>query len=86
MITGLGITGAIYTAAGLANADGAAATIFWGAAVLCLVVAAIAAVTYRPASEVPDSHATEAALDGRAVGARLSTAAAGDSSGVKVND
>jgi predicted MFS family arabinose efflux permease len=86
VITGLGITGAIYTAAGSANADGAAATIFWGAAVICLVVAAIAVVTYRPAAEAPDSQAPEAALEGRVVGARLSTAAAGDPSGLKVSD
>ena len=80
VITGLGITGAIYTAAGAANADGAAATIFWGAAVICLVVAAIAAVTYRRASGAAESHAPEAALEGRAVGARLSPAA-GDPTG-----
>ena len=86
VITGLGITGAIYTAAGTANADGAAGTIFWGAAVICLVVAAIAALTYRPAPVVPEAQAGEASLEGRAVGARLSTAAAGDSSGVQVSD
>jgi EmrB/QacA subfamily drug resistance transporter len=86
VITGLGITGAVYTAAGAAHADGAAATIFWGAAVICLVVAAIAIVTYRPAPDEPRSHASEAALEGRAVGARLSTTAAGDPPGVKVSD
>jgi EmrB/QacA subfamily drug resistance transporter len=86
VITGLGITGAISTAAGTANADGAAGTIFWGAAVICLVVAAIAALTYRPAPVVPEAQAGEASLEGRAVGARLSTAAAGDSSGVQVSD
>ena len=73
-------------AAGSANADGAAATIFWGAAVICLVVAAIAAVTYRPTSEVAESNPTEAALEGRAVGARLTTAAAGDPAGVPAGD
>jgi EmrB/QacA subfamily drug resistance transporter len=86
VITGLGITGALNTAAGTANADGAAGTIFWGAAVICLVVAAIAALTYRPAPVVPEAQAGEASLEGRAVGARLSTAAAGDSSGVQVSD
>jgi predicted MFS family arabinose efflux permease len=86
VITGLGITGAIYTAAGTRNADGAAATIFWGAAVICLVVAAIAVVTYRPVPVEPESHPSGATLEGRAVGARLSTAAAGDPSGVKVGD
>ena len=47
VITGLGVTGAVYTAAGASGGDGAAALIFLGAAAVCLAVALIAAVTYR---------------------------------------
>jgi len=52
VITGLGITGAVYTAAGSSGADGAAAAIFAGAAVVCVVVAMIATLTYRKQREV----------------------------------
>jgi EmrB/QacA subfamily drug resistance transporter len=48
VITGLGITGAIYTAAGTTTVDTATAIIFGGAAAICLVVGLIALVTYRP--------------------------------------
>jgi EmrB/QacA subfamily drug resistance transporter len=71
VITGLGITGAIYTAAGTSRADGAAASIFEGAGVICLVVAVIAVVTYRTRVVTPDPHAAaDVALEGRAVAAR----------------
>ncbi len=63
VITGLGITGAIYTAAGAARADAATASIFAGAAVICVVVAVIAAMTYRASREEP---VPEASLEGRA--------------------
>ncbi|MHB8490563.1 MAG: MFS transporter [Candidatus Dormibacteria bacterium] len=66
VITGLGITGAIYTAAGSSRADVAAASIFGAAAVICVVVAAIAGITYRPARAVPDPHLiADVPLDGR---------------------
>ena len=51
VITGLGITGAIYTAwtAGVAaRGDAVAAALFAGAAGVCLVVAVIAVVIHRP--------------------------------------
>ena len=68
VITGLGITGAIYTASGSAHADAAASSIFGAAAVICVVVAAIAAVTYRTTPrESEPSRAVEASLEGRAV-------------------
>ncbi|MFZ2033978.1 MAG: MFS transporter [Candidatus Dormiibacterota bacterium] len=54
VITGLGVTGAIYTAAGSARSDAATAGIFGGAAVICVVVAAIARVTYGAGSAAPD--------------------------------
>jgi EmrB/QacA subfamily drug resistance transporter len=67
VITGLGITGAIYTAAGSSRADGATASIFGGAAVICIVVVAIAVVTYRTNQEAPDPQPmAEASLEGRA--------------------
>ena len=56
VITGLGITGAVYTAAGASRADVATASIFGGGAVICVVVAAIASVTYRPLRAVTDPH------------------------------
>ena len=67
VITGLGITGAIYTAAGSSRADVATASIFAGAALICVVVAAIAGVTYRVREEaVVDRHpVTEVVLEGR---------------------
>jgi predicted MFS family arabinose efflux permease len=68
VITGLGITGAIYTAAGSSRADGATASIFGAAAAICIVVAAIALVTYRANQESPDPQPiAEASLEGRAV-------------------
>lgn len=73
VITGLGITGAIYTAAGSSRADAATASIFGGAAVICLVVAAIAAATYRTRSEVQDPQwepGLGASLAGRALRSR----------------
>jgi len=70
VITGLGITGAIYTAAGSSKADAATASIFGAAAVICVVVAAIAAVTYRTTPEAPDPERdAEASLEGRVVSA-----------------
>lgn len=52
VIMGLGITGAIYTAAthnpGAAGADAAAAAIFCGAGALCVAVAALSGLMYRP--------------------------------------
>jgi len=52
VITGLGITGAIYTAAthgaGSSVADAGAAAIFTGAGILCVGVAALAWLMYRP--------------------------------------
>jgi MFS family permease len=66
VITGLGITGAIYTAAGPARADAATASIFGAAAVICVLVAAIAAVTYHTTSAAPDpDRLVEASLEGR---------------------
>jgi EmrB/QacA subfamily drug resistance transporter len=47
VITGLGITGAIYTAARMTTVDAATASIFGGAAAICVVVGVIALVTYR---------------------------------------
>ena len=47
VITGLGITGAIYTAAGTGTVDGATASIFGGATAICVVVGLIALFTYR---------------------------------------
>jgi EmrB/QacA subfamily drug resistance transporter len=68
VITGLGITGAIYTAAGGARADAATATIFAGAAVICIVVAVIAAMTYRARRRAPDQEpVAEASLEGRVI-------------------
>lgn len=70
VITGLGITGAVYTAlsrsAGTAGADRAAAAVFAGAAAVCLGVALLAARTYRPsaaaaAGDVPDTTPVTAA-------------------------
>jgi EmrB/QacA subfamily drug resistance transporter len=70
VITGLGITGAIYTAAGSSKADAATASIFAAAAVICVVVAAIAAVTYRTTPEAPDPERNaEVSLEGRVVSA-----------------
>jgi EmrB/QacA subfamily drug resistance transporter len=69
VITGLGITGAIYTAAGPSRADAAAAGIFGGAAVICIVVAVIAVVTYRDVPEVASAvEPAEASLAGRVAG------------------
>lgn len=66
VITGLGITGAIYTAAGPARADAATASIFGAAAVICVLVAAIAAATYHTTSSTPDpDRLVEASLEGR---------------------
>jgi predicted MFS family arabinose efflux permease len=67
VITGLGITGAIYTAAGSSSADTAADTIFVAAAIICMLVAGIALVTYRPirALGAPQVVATEAVADAR---------------------
>ena len=66
VITGLGITGAIYTAAGAARADAATASIFGAAAVICLLVAAIAAVTYRTTAAAPDpDRLAEVSIEGR---------------------
>ena len=66
VITGLGITGAVYTAAGSSRADAAAASIFGAAAVICVVVAAIAVVTYRPTRSVPEPHLfADVVLEGR---------------------
>lgn len=68
VITGLGITGAIYTAAGAARADAATASIFSGAAVTCIVVAVIASVTYRAGRTAPEQEpVAEAALEGRII-------------------
>jgi predicted MFS family arabinose efflux permease len=67
VITGLGITGAIYTAAGSSKADAATASIFGAAAVICVVVAAIAAVTYRTTPEPDTERNAEASLEGRVV-------------------
>jgi predicted MFS family arabinose efflux permease len=65
VITGLGITGAIYTAAGSARADAATASIFGAAAVICVLVAAIAVVTYRTTAADPDpDRSLEVSLDG----------------------
>jgi predicted MFS family arabinose efflux permease len=73
VITGLGITGAIYTASGPAHADAAASSIFGAAAAICVVVAAMAAVTYRSTRTKPDpERVVEASLEGRGVsGARV---------------
>jgi len=66
VITGLGITGAIYTAAGPARADAATASIFGAAAVICLLVAALAAVTYRTTAAAPDpDRLAEVSIEGR---------------------
>jgi EmrB/QacA subfamily drug resistance transporter len=67
VITGLGITGAIYTAAGSPRADVATASIFAGAAVICVVVAAIAGVTYRVREKAAvEPHAVlDVSLEGR---------------------
>jgi hypothetical protein len=68
VITGLGISGAIYTAAGSSRADAATASIFGGAAAICIVVALIAVVTYRATEEAHDQEPlAEVALEGRAV-------------------
>jgi EmrB/QacA subfamily drug resistance transporter len=76
VIIGLGITGAIYTAAGATHADVAAAGIFGGAAAICVVVAVIAAATYRPRSVTSDAPAAEdAVLEGRPVSAARATSA-----------
>jgi MFS family permease len=53
VITGLGVAGAIYTAAGSARSDAATAGIFGGAAVICLFVAAIARVTHGAGAAAP---------------------------------
>jgi EmrB/QacA subfamily drug resistance transporter len=65
VITGLGITGAIYTAAGSSRADIATATIFVAAAIICMLVAGIALVTYRPMRALGALHvvATEPVAD-----------------------
>jgi EmrB/QacA subfamily drug resistance transporter len=65
VITGLGITGVIYTAAGSSRADVAAATIFIAAAIICMLVAGIALVTYRPTRPLgaPQVVATELVVD-----------------------
>lgn len=65
VITGLGITGAIYTAAGSSRADIAAATIFVAAAIVCMLVAGIALRTYRPmrALDTPQMVAAEPVAD-----------------------
>jgi EmrB/QacA subfamily drug resistance transporter len=69
VITGLGITGAIYTAAGSARADAATGSIFGGAAVICVVVASIAALTYRATQAAPDPQPLDdGALEDRALG------------------
>jgi EmrB/QacA subfamily drug resistance transporter len=68
VITGLGITGAIYTAAGASKADTATASIFAGAAAICVAVAVIAFTTYRANREAPEQHSMDdAALEGRVV-------------------
>ena len=55
VIAGLGATGAAYTAisrtGGTGRADIAAALLFTGAGAACLVVAALARMTYRPGRE-----------------------------------
>jgi predicted MFS family arabinose efflux permease len=65
VIIGLGITGAIYTAAGSSRADIAAASIFVAASIICLLVAGIAVVTYRPMRALGAQHvvATEPVAD-----------------------
>ncbi len=48
VITGLGVSGAVYTAAGPSRADSATAVIFGVAAAVCVLAATIAVVAYRP--------------------------------------
>jgi EmrB/QacA subfamily drug resistance transporter len=76
VILGLGITGALYTASGASRADVATASIFGGAAVICVVVAVIAAITYRAMRVVPDPRPmADAVLEGRPATAGTPTTA-----------
>lgn len=61
VITGLGVTGAVYTAAGSSRADGAAALIFGAAAAVCVLAATIAVVAYRPVRTAAGSPASTGA-------------------------
>jgi predicted MFS family arabinose efflux permease len=82
VITGLGITGAIYTAAGSSKADAATASIFGAAAVICVVVAAIAVVTYHTTPETLNpERIAEASLEGRVVSAALAPIAGNQHAG-----